>query len=159
MKFQIGQVFRALSTCAPCEHSTLEGGALCCQGKPINVFDEAVNCPLGKWKSEIKEPQTVVRGFAVSLLGAVVASWKEAAAAVAKGPEFFSTVLGGLTDDETVARREAQCNACPKMERRGTERYCRGGCDCHSWPVSELDTKLRFAKLRCPQKRPGFYEG
>jgi hypothetical protein len=39
----------------------------------------------------------------------------------------------------------------------GDKKYC-GACGCPKWRLSELKTKLRFARLNCPLKKWSAYE-
>ena len=68
---------------------------------------------------------------------------------------FLGAVFSGEAPPEVVAVRRAQCDACPRkiVEARGE--FC-GACRCPRSRLAELSRKLRFARLRCPLRRPGF---
>jgi hypothetical protein len=65
---------------------------------------------------------------------------------------FLTAVTGPHVADEVFARRLAACtaNTCGKLKTDGEKRYC-GACGCGKWRLAELSTKLRFARLECPQ--------
>lgn len=73
---------------------------------------------------------------------------------IAHAKEFITTVSGGRypEDHEEVLRRKESCDACPALVVENDKKYC-GGCGCGKWKLAELDTKLRFIELRCPQNR------
>ena len=63
--------------------------------------------------------------------------------------ECLQAVAGGRCDAETYAERSETCDACDKMERKGEKRFC-SACGCPSWRLSELGTKLKMSRAKCP---------
>ncbi len=71
---------------------------------------------------------------------------------LAKVGRFLTAVTGPHVSDEAFEQRLAACsaNTCGKLRVDGEKRYC-GACGCGKWRLAELSTKLRFARLECPQ--------
>lgn len=71
------------------------------------------------------------------------------------------SITSGKASEETVARRRLSCFGnetsppCTALKIIEGSNFCHA-CSCPSWRLSELTTKLTFAHLDCPLKRPGF---
>jgi hypothetical protein len=81
---------------------------------------------------------------------------------VAKAASFVRSVTSGAASPETVALRRRSCFGqpgvaapCEKLVTRDTGRFC-AACGCGEWRLAELESKLTWARLDCPLRRPGF---
>ena len=75
---------------------------------------------------------------------------------IEKGPLFLKTILmSRKVPAEVLAMRDAACNACPHMIRRGDGRFC-GCCGCGQWLMAELGIKNLFSQWFCPMTPPRF---
>ena len=74
---------------------------------------------------------------------------------VSHAVQFVQVVSGPKVNDAEFDRRMALCAACPKRKQHEGNLYC-GACGCGQWPLAELHTKLRFARLQCPLDPPRF---
>ena len=61
----------------------------------------------------------------------------------------LQAVSGGRCDDDTYTARSETCDACDKMSSEGEKRFC-SACGCPSWRLSELGTKLKMSRAKCP---------
>lgn len=91
--------------------------------------------------------------------------WKNKKLGVlAKIAAITESTTSGHAPDEVVAMRKLSCLGgngappCPALLRDGSNSFC-GACGCGKWLLASLDgvvPKLRWAKLNCPLRRPGF---
>jgi len=69
---------------------------------------------------------------------------------------YLRSVTSGQAAPEVVAHRVKACYApCSELQRTKKGDFCRA-CGCGMKPEAELHTKLNYAYLECPLKKPGF---
>lgn len=66
-------------------------------------------------------------------------------------------LTGGRCPPEVTEARLAICRVCEKLKTDDNKMYC-GACGCPKWKLSELSTKLTFARLNCPLRKWSAYE-
>lgn len=100
-----------------------------CHGTIIDLG----RCPEGKWTSALE------RGTNVEQPGIIE-----------RAASFVSAVTSPNVDDAEFNRRIAACRACKFHKEEAGKEYCTE-CGCPKWRLSELSTKLRFSRLKCPK--------
>ena len=69
-----------------------------------------------------------------------------------KAKTAISTVTSPVVDIVEYYRRLNICNECPKLVQVKDLKYC-GACGCGRTPFSELHSKLKRERARCPLRK------
>lgn len=69
-----------------------------------------------------------------------------------KAKAAISTMTSPIVDIVEYYRRLNICNACPKLIQVEDKKYC-GACGCGRTPFSELHSKLKRERARCPLRK------
>ena len=71
---------------------------------------------------------------------------------IKKIKSFVETMTSPPVDIVEYYKRLNICTACPKLVKVEDKKYC-GACGCGRTPFSELHTKLKREKAKCPLRK------